>query len=136
MSKRLRKCSAAKCGERSVRHGRCETHYASLRAEVNAKRPLPHIPPVRVGADSANWVGDQVSYSGMHCRLRAARGAASGYTCVDCGQPARHWSYDHRDQNEQVTAEGLLFSSKIDHYEPRCGACHKRFDMSAREAAA
>lgn len=134
--KRIARCSATGCTQPPVRHGRCEAHYNRLRQEVNAKRPLPHLPPVRFGSDCAHWVGDDVSYGGAHSRVRATKGPAREFPCIDCGQPAIHWSYDHRDSDERVNAEGLKFSAKVEHYKPRCGSCHWRLDQQAREAAA
>ena len=41
-----------------------------------------------------SWLGEDVSYLGMHGRLRRYRGAASTHTCP-CGQPAYEWALDN-----------------------------------------
>lgn len=70
-------------------------------------------------------------YGAMHDRLRRDRGSASQRVCVDCGGPARHWSYDHLDPEVLVDARlGIPYSRKEEHYEPRCVPCHKLFDLN------
>lgn len=90
------------------------------------------------GPANAHWLPDQaVTYHGMHCRVKAVRGSASGYSCVDCGETAAHWSYDNADPDARIgpyRGRQATYSVKIDHYEPRCARCHKRFDRRAREA--
>ena len=77
-------------------------------------------------------VKGHVSYGSAHVRVSKARGAAREYDCVDCGGAAEHWSYDHADPDEVTgpSASGRLvpYSLKVDHYEPRCATCHRRFD--------
>ena len=83
--------------------------------------PLPERGPT--------WVGDQVTYAGMHSRLRQFRGRARDQRCVDCGGRAEHWSYDHSDPNARIdAATGLPFSPDVDRYMPRCRTCHRRHD--------
>lgn len=48
------------------------------------------------GNRSHRW-RDDVGYSAAHGRVRYKNGSAKKYPCVDCGQQAKHWSYDHRD---------------------------------------
>lgn len=71
-------------------------------------------------------------YAAAHIRVRTARGPASAQACVDCGEPAADWSYDGKDPNQLVAphgiCKGLAYSTSLDHYEPRCRPCHKRFD--------
>jgi hypothetical protein len=57
------------------------------------------------------------SYDAWHKRVKKARGPASGYPCVDCGEPADDWS----------TAN----SSSADvrgRFQPRCRKCHRHYD--------
>lgn len=75
-----------------------------------------------------SWRGADITYSGAHSRVRAARGAARGPRCVDCDAPAKHWSYSHDDPNELVSDEGP-YSADVEHYAPRCVSCHKTFDL-------
>lgn len=73
------------------------------------------------------------SYEAAHDRLRADRGPASNYACVDCGRPALHWSYNHDDPAELISdvrdATGCAYSMDPNSYSPRCVPCHKRFDI-------
>lgn len=73
------------------------------------------------------------SYAAMHGRLNHRRGRARRHSCVDCGQPARHWSYDHADPNELTSPTGLEYSTNLDHYQPRCRPCHEAFDKAYRK---
>jgi len=78
-----------------------------------------------------NWAGDEITYSGMHQRLRRLRGHARRYTCVSCGERARHWSYDHSGIAERIDPTlGLPFSTDPNRYDPRCVPCHKRHDLA------
>lgn len=77
------------------------------------------------------WTGNSVSYDDMHRRVKRARGSASGYPCVTCGGPARHWSYDHEDPAE-LTSEKGAYSTEPQHYVPRCVPCHKRYDLALK----
>jgi hypothetical protein len=78
------------------------------------------------------WIG----YGAAHDRLRRDRGPASGYTCVDCGNSAQDWSYNHRDPNEyadsRLNGHGTLtqvtYSGDGAYYDPRCKPCHTIFD--------
>lgn len=81
--------------------------------------------------DHGLWRGDAVGYNGAHTRVTSAKGSASDHLCVDCGDRAQDWSYDHRDPGgKQGTNKGssMWFSADPDHYEPRCKPCHRRFD--------
>lgn len=78
---------------------------------------------------NGSWKGSDVGYTGAHERVRRARGSVRQHSCIDCGAPARHWSYNHADPAELVTPEGLPYSGDPSMYDPRCVACHKRFDL-------
>lgn len=77
------------------------------------------------------WTGEEATYAGVHQRVGAAMGRAKEYLCVDCGQPARHWSYDHKDPDER-NENGSPYSVDLTHYEPRCSSCHKKLDNSVK----
>lgn len=79
---------------------------------------------------------DDISYSAAHARMKRDRGPASTHSCVDCGETAGHWSYDHADPDEVRTPEGYAYSLKTNHYQPRCVPCHKTFDMGRADARA
>ncbi|AWN07274.1 hypothetical protein SEA_RANA_56 [Streptomyces phage Rana] len=82
--------------------------------------------------------GDREGYAGWHAHVARQRGPASDFDCVDCGEQARDWSYDHADPNEVdgETTRGhpVKYSRTLEHYEPRCKPCHNTFD-NGREAA-
>ena len=101
----------------SGKYGWCKRHYDRWRRHGD-----PHTVLLPMGR------GDNVTVSAVHKRLDAKRGRASQHPCVDCGQPARHWSYGHTDPNEKQSDHGP-YSPDIAHYQPRCVPCHKRFDL-------
>lgn len=74
-----------------------------------------------------------VGYGTAHERIRETLGPASARECVDCGEQARHWSYDHADPRQLVSTDpatiGAAYSLDSTHYEPRCVSCHKLFDL-------
>lgn len=57
------------------------------------------------------------SYDGWHHRVTKARGPASGYACVDCGQPAQDWSTVN-PRSDDIRAR----------FQPRCRKCHRSYD--------
>lgn len=83
-------------------------------------------------AASSHTFEETAEYSAAHERVRVAKGSASTYPCVDCGGPAAHWSYDHADPDERTSGRvkgNPPYSLDPDHYDPRCVACHKVFDL-------
>jgi hypothetical protein len=68
------------------------------------------------------------TYHGAHYLVQKRRGLARRQSCIDCGRPARQWSYDHTDPNELTNSSGRQYSRDPDHYDPRCIACHRTFD--------
>jgi hypothetical protein len=82
------------------------------------------------GSEHYAWKGDEVGFGSLHKRLRKNRGLASQYSCVDCGEPAAQWSYDHTDPNEKIAKAGPHpYSTDPNRYHPRCKSCHKKFDL-------
>lgn len=82
-----------------------------------------HVKPQ--GADSPNWVGDQITHKAMHTRVIRARGTASSHRCFFHAEreekvPARDWAQLHE-------TTGL----NIADYIPLCRTCHIRFDDAA-----
>lgn len=80
-----------------------------------------------------------VDYFGAHARVRTLRGRAEDHPCVDCGEPAQDWSYDHTDPDERVgtkgTGRGLAYSLNASHYQPWCKPCHGAFDAPTRKVS-
>lgn len=83
---------------------------------------------------------DAPGYSAAHGRNRRERGKPTEYPCVDCGETAAQWSYDHLDPDElteEVTGAAgriylITYSADPAHYEPRCHSCHGRFDAAVK----
>jgi hypothetical protein len=77
----------------------------------------------------------ELSYDGLHCRLRAERGRPAEHGCADCGQPATDWSYDNDDPRELTDRKtGCAYSLDLARYLPRCRGCHRRVDWARRNA--
>lgn len=74
----------------------------------------------------------QLSYHVAHYYVSKTRGRARRHQCIDCGQPARQWSYDHADPDELESPAGLQYSVDPQHYDPRCMTCHRTFDQQHR----
>jgi hypothetical protein len=72
---------------------------------------------------------DHKAYTAVHVRLLRSRGSAAQHQCIDCGQIAREWSYNHSQSN-------VRYSLNLDDYDPRCRACHVRFDLQYRRSVA
>lgn len=63
----------------------------------------------------------------FHDRLRAEKGRAADHSCVDCGKPAKEWSWDGGSgENFGSSAVGDNF----DEYSPRCQSCHRKLDAA------
>lgn len=69
-----------------------------------------------------------VRYYSAHSRVQRGNGPASNYRCVDCGNQAKDWSYDHSDPEEVQDERGIFYSMKETHYVPRCVPCHRKHD--------
>lgn len=74
----------------------------------------------------------EISYPGMHVRLRREHGKAANYECADCGQRAAEWSYIGGDPGELTGLNNgkrtAKYSLKMRYYTPRCIRCHRAFD--------
>ncbi|MDH6199179.1 hypothetical protein M2272_005847 [Mycobacterium frederiksbergense] len=69
----------------------------------------------------------------VHKRLARDRGPASDYQCVDCSGTANAWSHNWstwEDVAQDLCGKRLIFSTNLGVYEPRCHACHNRFDIA------
>ena len=126
-------CAVKDCENTDSEGIYCSMHAARMRRHGDTEKVIsPSERYAPSGEDNHKWKGSDVGYTAAHDRVRRARGSASNHDCVDCGEPAYHWSYDHECENEQVRFERgyyVSLSPYIDHYQPRCVPCHKRFDL-------
>lgn len=127
-------CSIVGCGRAHWGRGWCRLHLGRFQrtGDPLVVRPLALL-EVKRGPEHLGWKGDEVGYYAMHRRLYRAKGRASDHQCVDCGQAAAHWSYDHSDLNEKRGEHGP-YSTDPDHYLPRCVGCHNRLDQRQRHS--
>ena len=112
---------------RSGRTQSCGCLMVEVRDERN-REPKP------MGSSSPRWMGDDVSYHGMHYRVRRARGRAASHPCTDCGRRKgrMQWSWERCAEpivHVGGNADGLSYCLHTEHYAPRCSACHSLFDM-------
>jgi hypothetical protein len=118
------RCSAKGCGKAMVGRGYCMTHYSRLMRTGSHELAEQH----------PNWRGDDITYGGMHRRLRRRLGIASAHPCAGegCDQMANDWAYDHADPQQKIgtSREGALrpYSTKLEHYRPLCHSHHTALD--------
>jgi hypothetical protein len=107
-----------------LRHGLCLMH--------NGRRQRTGDPLAAPKRGRAAWL-DHVGYYPAHQRVVRERGPAHTHPCVDCGKPARHWSYEDGDPAEILWEErGLRYSLDLAYYSPRCVRCHWDRDVAIR----
>ena len=115
-------CSIDDCSNAHYGNGFCNKHYVRMwrNGTLETKIAVPgHENP---------------SYNTMHKRVKYARGAASEHDCVDCGDQAYHWSYNHSGEMELEEAPKgkylFRYGTDVMDYEARCVPCHKKFDLA------
>jgi hypothetical protein len=81
-----------------------------------------------------------VNYMGAHMRLRAMRGMARDYDCVQCGMQAKDWALIRGGVREVVSTRVVqnkqgedctrvcVFSTNPLDYQPMCRRCHVHMD--------
>lgn len=83
---------------------------------------------------------DQIGYDAAHDRVAVAKGRATEHACIDCSGPGAEWSLRH---DAPVTYLGWTgkddafacrFSGNPDDYDPRCGSCHRTYDLQGDSA--
>ena len=122
-------CSAEGCTRYTQRQGLCAMHF---RRRERTGDPLGLTGPTsRFGSDNPAWAADAAGYMAAHQRVRVQRGHASTHACVDCGGRAAEWSYCHdapEDRRLFHTKTGSPYSLYVEDFQPRCTACHRRYD--------
>lgn len=123
------RCAVAGC-DRSPVGIYCLMHYTRVYRHGS---PDVRLPPHAVkGPQHPWWKGDEVSYAGVHRRLRIERGHPQH--CDHCGSEAKqtyHWALD-RSRARTVRHDevaGLPFSTDLTAYVRLCVSCHKQFDL-------
>jgi len=106
-------CDIEGCERKVYARGWCEAHYQRWRVH---------------GTTDDHYLRLDSGYGTTHDRVRRDRGPARDQVCIDCGNPAHHWSYDHEDPDEQMSRFGRSYSLDNAHYWPRCRSCHTHFD--------
>lgn len=121
----IKLCSVDGCNRKHKAKGLCSMHVQRL-----DKWGDPNIvkPTARYGEDNLSWTGSNASYTAAHKRVYSLRGSAKLYACDMCGLTAKHWAYDHLDDNELIY-NGMAYSTSVDHYIPMCVSCHKKYDL-------
>lgn len=132
-SQRNPECAVDECDKPDRAGGYCSMHATRIYRHgdyniviASEDRALP------LGEDHHNWRGDDIGYGAAHSRVKRLNGLASSHLCVGCGYPADHWSYDHADPDEKIeelAGGSVAYSTDVDHYQPRCVPCHKRYDL-------
>ena len=118
-------CGAEWAGLRqSLRNGNTQSCGCLQRERAAAKM---------VAVGRGNRRAGRISYSSAHKRVRTTKGSARKQPCIDCGQPAREWSYTHADPGEWSethprTGRPVAYSGDPFYYAARCSRCHTAFD--------
>lgn len=121
-------CTVDDCEREYYGRGWCRMHYQRWRLTGDAE----HLPKAQPGVIT--------SYHAAHSSVTYRKGRASEQICADCGERAHHWSYVHDCPNERRdesgAGAGTAWCPHMEHYQPRCRACHRRYDDAAtREVA-
>ena len=130
-------CKVDGCSRDYLAIGFCKLHYQRW---AKWGDPMKDDTESRHGEGHPLWVGDSASYHTAHRRIFYKRGSTAGHECVDCGEEAAEWSYDHNDPHEKqgLCTRGiqvLTYSPDPYHYSPRCRPCHRKFDSSQKEVS-
>jgi hypothetical protein len=106
------------CGHlRLIRRGSRFCSLSCAASQVGVWHYPGRTPPVKRGAESHNWVGDQAGYVARHQRVYQIRGKAD--RCVwGCQANRYNWA--------NMTGDVL----NPDDYAPMCQRCHRRFDAA------
>ena len=107
----LRTCTVPGCDRKVKARDLCKVHYERLMRRGTTELHVRH----------------PQTYRSMHQSIARNRGNASDHSCVDCGNRAAHWSYNHECPDEQMDKRGV-WCPHPEHYSPRCISCHRAHD--------
>ncbi|MGW5239489.1 hypothetical protein ACWEOW_11200 [Monashia sp. NPDC004114] len=125
-----------RCYHRARRSG----YYDNELAKQGKSRQQRKVKPARPEGRRLLKVVDlhrPIAYNTAHVRLKAWRGTAREYACVDCGGPAAQWSYSgsgrHEMRGTKTNQWGQVievsWSTEVADYSPRCIPCHNTHDL-------
>lgn len=117
-------CSVEGCEAKPHARGLCNKHVIRWRKYGD---------PLYLGPQGRPLKGDVPTLGAIHRRLYRTRGKATEFACVDCGGPARDWSYNNADPaqlTEERDGTPIAYSLDLDNYDPRCRSCHRKFDKA------
>lgn len=129
-------CSVEDCGRPHEALGFCVMHYARYKSNGDPLVRRTSGPRPKGAANPKYLVGTDVNYWVAHRRVKAARGTASQFACVDCGNAAREWSYDKTDPEQLYGPPKpgspyiAPYSLDVQRYHPRCVPCHRWQDRN------
>ena len=118
----MKVCTIEDCGRQHKALGMCVKHYRQWQRTMN---PIP----TRV----VEYASEEPSYAALHKRIFYKRGRAVAHDCVDCGNSANEWSYNHSGVGELEGFDkgmAVTYSVDIEQYEPRCIPCHRSKDRA------
>jgi hypothetical protein len=118
-----------------------EQGSAEHRAKVSASCRGYVKTPEHRAALAAALRREVVQNRAAHQRVVDERGPARDHTCVDCGEQAEQWSFNHRDTPPERVRQDPRngnrgpgpYSLDTADYDARCISCHVKFD--AKEVA-
>ena len=91
----------------------------------------------RQGRSEQKWYKKEVGYAGAHGRIRAVRGHAKDYACVQCGGIAGEWALkaDADEANVRLAKQSRRhgeskYSLDVYDYQPMCQPCHRDYDAN------
>ena len=114
-------CAVDGCPRPHHAKGYCSTHLDRVNKHGD--------PSVVTPITGRPLKGEFPKWAAVHKRLSRKRGRAAEHECVDCGGPAKEWSYTYGSPDELIDANGLRYSLDLDVYKPRCVPCHRRYDL-------
>lgn len=125
-------CSVDGCGRDVLVASRklCQAHYKRWQRTGDPG-----------GADLRPPSDGKITYRRIHEIVQKMRGHAAGFSCVECGDRAHEWAYDHLDPDQRVMPDdasqhaGFPYSLNVDHYYPMCRPCHRTADLNRAKSA-
>jgi len=112
-------CKATDCDSTHYAKGYCTRHYTQAHKWGVVDQP------------DRRLSGHNITYTGMHKRIKDKRGKASQHQCINCDNQANEWAYNHQDPNQLTETRGgktKPYSPDHSFYDPMCKRCHTKRD--------